>query len=236
MSEARGGLEQWIDALRASAEDARLSRGERKALGALLGAADLDDHARALLRGEAFRLAREALDSPAASAALDWLGDVLGVIARAGPEVAPLAVESQAWFGPGDQPLRALVQEMRRARLSADICVFILTDDRLSDGLAGLARRGVQVRVITDDAKAGDLGSDVERLRTAGLRVVADASPAHMHHKFCVFDRRRLLTGSFNWTRAATDSNYENLLLTTEPGLVRAFQEEFERLWLKFGG
>lgn len=229
-------MDELIAALRTSLEDERLSRGERKALRALVEAEDLDPHARNLLRGEAFALAREALDGPQVDAVLGWLKDVLGVLVplEGLVEGETRAIENAAWFSPGREPLQALVSELRRARRTADVCVFTITDDRISDGLVGIARRGVEVRVITDDEKAGDRGSDIDRLRQAGIDVAVDGSDAHMHHKYAVFDGTRLVTGSFNWTRAATGANAENLLLTTEPALVRSYAEEFERLWARY--
>ncbi len=230
MDDLRAALQQSLD-------DERLSRGERKALRALLGARELDAHQRNLLRSQAFALAREALDGTQADAVMDWLHDVLGVIVpiEGVVEGAPREVENAAWFSPGREPLQALIREMRRVRSSADVCVFTITDDRISDGLMAIARRGVRVRIMTDDDKAGDRGSDIERLRAAGIEVRTDASDAHMHHKYGVFDGVRLVTGSFNWTRSATGENNENLLLTTEPALVHAYATEFERLWDRFG-
>jgi len=229
-------MDELREALRLSLDDERLSRGERKALRALLDTRDLDPHRRALLRSHAFDLAREALDGAQVEPVLGWLKDVLGVIAPieqgSGEETA--AIENAAWFSPGPAPLSALVREMRRARRSAEVCVYTITDDRISDGLIGIAHRGVRVRVISDDRKSTDRGSDIRRLREAGIEVSLDRSAAHMHHKFCVFDQVRLVTGSFNWTRAASGENNENLLLTTEPALVSAFLAEFERLWAQF--
>jgi phosphatidylserine/phosphatidylglycerophosphate/cardiolipin synthase-like enzyme len=54
---------------------------------------------------------------------------------------------------------------------------------------------------------------------------------AHMHHKFAVFDRKRLMTGSFNWTRSASEDNEENLIVTPDANLVAAFSARFEALW-----
>ena len=80
-----------------------------------------------------------------------------------------------------------------------------------------------------------DLGSDVARLARSGVSVRFDHSDAHMHHKFAVFDRRLLLTGSFNWTRSASSENHENIVLTSDARLVGAFSREFEALWEAFG-
>ncbi|MEZ6009113.1 MAG: phospholipase D-like domain-containing protein [Planctomycetota bacterium] len=113
--------------------------------------------------------------------------------------------------------------------------MFTITDDRLTREIEAAVRRGVRVRIVSDDDKSEGLGSDVDRLRAAGAQVVLDASEAHMHHKFAVFDGQQLVTGSFNWTRSASEVNAENLVVTDDPRLVGAFANEFERLWQRLG-
>ncbi|MDJ0521507.1 MAG: phospholipase D-like domain-containing protein [Planctomycetota bacterium] len=226
-------------ALLATIDDRRVTRSERKALRALIEDDDLDPHERNQLRARAFDIARETIDAPRAKEVLDWLQDVLGLLVPLegrGAEVPSEEREIGAWFSPGHEPLNAIITQMRRARRSVDVCVFTITDDRISDGLIGLANRGVQVRVISDDDKANDLGSDLGRLEQAGVAVAYDRSDAHMHHKFALFDDARLLTGSFNWTRAASGENHENVLVTSEPVLVAAYKQEFERLWGRYAG
>ena len=51
-----------------------------------------------------------------------------------------------------------------------------------------LMKRGVRVRVISDNDKAHDKGSDVWRLPDLGAEVRVDRSPHHMHHKFAIID------------------------------------------------
>jgi len=68
-------------------------------------------------------------------------------------------------------------------------------------------------------------------LRNAGIPVRVDLSECYMHHKFAVFDRAVLLSGSYNWTRTAAERNSENVLVTDEPVLVKAFVNTFEGLW-----
>jgi phosphatidylserine/phosphatidylglycerophosphate/cardiolipin synthase-like enzyme len=89
------------------------------------------------------------------------------------------------------------------------------------------------VRIITDNAKAEDLGSDVDRFRQAGIPLLIDRSPFHMHHKFAVIDGETLLTGSYNWTLGAARDNVENLIVVNDPRLVSAFSRAFAALWKK---
>jgi phosphatidylserine/phosphatidylglycerophosphate/cardiolipin synthase-like enzyme len=123
---------------------------------------------------------------------------------------------------------------LHACRKTADLCVYTITDDRISAEVLAAHRRGVAVRVVTDNEKAYDTGSDVLEMARAGIPVRIDDSPYFMHHKFALFDGDLLLTGSYNWTRGAADNNEENLILSNDRRLLTAFRGEFERLWLRF--
>ena len=120
------------------------------------------------------------------------------------------------------------------AKATFDVCVFTITCNEIAAGIIALHKRGVRVRIITDDEQTNAAGSDVGKFIDAGIRVRHDDSPHHMHHKFAVLDGRILLTGSFNWTRSAVLHNKENILITDHPSLVSAYAREFENLWLEF--
>ena len=68
----------------------------------------------------------------------------------------------------------------------------------------------------------------------AGIRVVHDNSSYHMHHKFCIIDDTKLLNGSLNWSVQGVRSNQENVMITTDPALVRPFQAAFAKMWRTF--
>jgi cardiolipin hydrolase len=97
-------------------------------------------------------------------------------------------------------------------------------------------QRGVVVRIITDNDKQYDLGSDIERLRGAGVALKVDESEHHMHHKFAVLDGASLLNGSYNWTRSAATFNEENLIVTSDAALVATFSRQFREMWQQLGG
>lgn len=201
---------------------------ELRELGASLGT----DRVR-YLRNRAFDMARELmLAEPARTLdALRWLEQVvktLDVVAA-----APATVSS-AYFAPGDACLRKLRELCRSAKRSVAICVYTISDDRLTEEILACHKRGIEVRVISDNDKKFDEGSDVLRLRELGVPVRIDDSPFHMHHKFALFDGRVLANGSFNWTRSATTSNEENLVVTDDGNLVRCFGGQFEQLWERF--
>lgn len=217
-----------LDALLQSAEDHHLSRSERKALRAVLGEAELSDEQRLALQQALVGRVADRFADPRDRALVHWLGDALALLA---PRADRRFAASRAWFGPEEPMVEQVRAVLDHGRRCIDVAVFTITDDRLADALLSAHGRGVRVRVLTDDDKAHDKGSDVFRLERAGVPVAYDHSPFHFHHKFAVVDERLLLTGSYNWTRGADRDNRENFLVSEEPPLVARYQHAFERLW-----
>lgn len=124
--------------------------------------------------------------------------------------------------------------EIARARRRVWLAMFAFTDDLLSEALVRALDRGVDVRVIVDDEQCEMQGAEATWLAKRGVPVMTDASGARMHHKFVVLDGT-VLSGSFNWTRAASISNNENLCVLRDLSVVKAFACEFCTLWSKFG-
>ena len=217
--------------LQSSLEDLRLSDDEKRSLAHALEGGRPGDETRRRLRNRAFDLVRERIFAGDARAAelVKWLEGVAKLL-DSGNEAHP-EIESRAYFSPGVACLEAIRQYVRRARSSLDICVFTVSDDRISSEIVAAHRRGVAVRLITDNDKEEDAGSDVEWLRDAGIPVAVDITSAHMHHKFALIDGDWLLNGSFNWTRSASEKNEENLVASNDPELVRQFRRHFDVLW-----
>jgi phosphatidylserine/phosphatidylglycerophosphate/cardiolipin synthase-like enzyme len=219
--------------LRSTLADAKLTRGEREALGAVLGDLDPDPGVLSEVRARAFRAAREALEDRHSEAVLGWLEDVVRLLDARGRADETLA-HAEAYFSPGDSCARQIAALIDGAQKSIDVCVYTITDDRLSKPLLAAHAHGVAVRILTDDEKASDTGSDIPAFEHAGIAVRVDDSEAHMHHKFAILDDRTLISGSYNWTRSASDRNRENVVITDDPRLLAAFRAEFDVLWTRY--
>ena len=218
----------------ATLADRNLSRSERRALKEILDDLDPSPNQLAFLRHRAFAVARGAISNAAdGRQVVEWLEEIVKLLVPR-PEDEPIGTTARARFSPGSECRDQIETLLESARRSADICVFTITDDRLSRAIVDAHRRGVRVRVISDDDKAFDRGSDVHRLRDSGVQVRVDKTDKHMHHKFALFDHTTLLTGSYNWTRSAFKENEENIIVVDDPRLVSAFSEEFASLWKMF--
>lgn len=223
------------EALRASLEDGQLDRTERDGFREWIEKAGSGGQKRAVYQSMAFELAREALERGVVNhhSVINWLERVVKILtplAVATPAVASADVR----FSPQHDCAGRIVQLFDDARRAVDVCVFTITDNRISEAIERAHRRAVQIRIITDDDKLFDPGSDIQQLAAAGLSVRMDKTQYHMHHKFAIFDGTLLLNGSYNWTRSAALYNEENFVLTGDPRLIRPFAELFQQLWEKF--
>ena len=74
------------------------------------------------------------------------------------------------------------VFQLRQARQTISCCVYTITCREISEELVAAHRRGVQVRVVTEDEKMDDKGSKTMNLRSHGISVRKDGRGL-MHHK-----------------------------------------------------
>ena len=184
----------------------------------------------AALRHQLFELAKERFNTFKDKAVIEWLEAASTLL----PVSAPAASEpgkAEVYFSPGEECVAAIRRFIGSARQTLDVCVFTVADDRLTEALLAAHRKGVRVRLLTDNEKLLDRGSDVRQLHAAGIPVRTDQSANHMHHKFAVADTHSVLTGSYNWTRSAAEFNLENLLITPDPAVVQRYATAFAHLW-----
>lgn len=224
-------LDEVEHILRQSLEDDLISKNEKIVLSMVVE--ELSHEQLRFMRNKAFRIAREHIETGAnVIIVMSWLEKLIKILDV--PEDKPLI--ANAYFSPGDDCRERLIKLCRRANQSLDICVFTISDDHLTREIIRAYDRGVNVRIITDDAKSEDKGSDIYDMMGVGIQVRCDHDSAHMHHKFVIRDNELLVTGSFNWTRSATEKNQENLIVTNESKLVQQFSKRFDQLWEEYEG
>lgn len=94
---------------------------------------------------------------------------------------------------------------------SAD-CALYNADGSVISALSGREAR----LVLSSDSKAN---VSFARKRKYGI----------MHNKFCIFDRKTILTGSFNPTHSI--ASFDNIVIINSTLLAKNYQDEFEELW-----
>lgn len=132
------------------------------------------------------------------------------------------------YFSPEDAPRDAVIEQVRLARESIVVCMFTFTDTTVARAMRDAARRGVRVLLVVEKKQADTTSAD-EIVASGGpnarVIVAANTSSAHsaMHHKFAVFDERRVITGACNWTYTAFNASNEDLLVVASRDLARRY-------------
>jgi len=148
--------------------------------------------------------------------------------------VAASAIASEAYFSPNGGIRDQLIRRINHSRATIDVAVYSFTSGPIAQALADARRRGVRIRVIRDRRQSSNKHDENSFLESQGIPVkVLSGLPPHgiMHHKFAIFDDKTVETGSFNWTVNGERSSHENALFFDDPSLIKAFDQEFERLW-----
>jgi phosphatidylserine/phosphatidylglycerophosphate/cardiolipin synthase-like enzyme len=142
-------------------------------------------------------------------------------------------LKNKVSFSPGVECLNDIIELIQSSDKYLDICVFTISDNRISEEIIGAFNRGIEIRIISDNEKMHDDGSDIKTLAKAGIPTKIDQSPNHMHHKYMIIDEIRVLTGSYNWTKSAAKFNQENIIITDHDEIVTGFMDNFSQLWDK---
>lgn len=118
----------------------------------------------------------------------------------------------------------------------SEICIAVawFTHRDLFYAISRALDRNVKVSVILIDdiINRGPNGLDFATLIAQGGEIrFMNTRKILMHNKFCLFDGKVLITGSYNWTYSAEMRNAENIIATDEESVCIAFREQFGKLW-----
>ncbi len=116
-------------------------------------------------------------------------------------------------FAPGDDCIKAIVEELNAATSSIRVQAYVLTSDVIGAALVGAKQRGVDVRVMLDAQVSHSVGSKAESLLANKAVVRVDGSHHQAHNKIIIIDRSVVITGSLDFSEKAAKQNAENLLI-----------------------
>jgi phosphatidylserine/phosphatidylglycerophosphate/cardiolipin synthase-like enzyme len=137
----------------------------------------------------------------------------------------------QVLFGSEDEVAGRLATLVDSARSSIRFMAFSFTHDQLGDAVLDRARAGVDVKGIFERRGSKTEYSEMPILYCAGLPVRQDGNPGTLHHKVFVIDDEIVITGSFNFSNNADESNDENVVIVTNADIAARYLREFERRW-----
>jgi phosphatidylserine/phosphatidylglycerophosphate/cardiolipin synthase-like enzyme len=119
---------------------------------------------------------------------------------------------------------------INKANISIHILIYSFTLDSIGNALIEAHSRSVEVKVVFEKSQIGQ-GSEYQKLRSNCIEVRNDTNPDFMHDKIMIVDGKVILTGSFNWSNNAENSNNENLVVITGASVASTCESEFHKIW-----
>ena len=116
---------------------------------------------------------------------------------------------------------------LNQATNSVLVQAYSFTSAPIAEALVDAHRRGVKVQVILDHSQRTEKYSEADFLKHSGIPTLIDAQHAIAHNKVMILDDAIVLTGSFNFTKAAEEHNAENLLVINDPVLAKQYIENW---------
>jgi phosphatidylserine/phosphatidylglycerophosphate/cardiolipin synthase-like enzyme len=152
-------------------------------------------------------------------------------IAGALVSLAPAtAAELVPCFTPGQDCTSFMVREIDSAQSELLVQGYTFTSAPIIQAIARAKERGVEVKVILDRVNERKRYTGATYLVNHGIAPLIDDRVTIAHNKVMVIDGRDVLTGSFNFTKAAQERNAENVLVIKDnPALAAVYSANWAR-------
>lgn len=129
----------------------------------------------------------------------------------------------EVYFSPRGGCTEAVVRELNNAHQTVLVQAYSFTSAPIAAALVAASRRGVRVEAILDKSNKTGKYSEADFLLNARIPTYIDDKHAIAHNKVMIIDGETVITGSFNFTKAAEESNAENLLILRSPKLASQY-------------
>jgi len=134
----------------------------------------------------------------------------------------------EVYFSPNGECTDAIIRELNKAKHTILVQAYSFTSAPIAKALLDAHRRGVKVEVILDKSQRTQSYSSATFLFNVGIPVKIDAQHSIAHNKVMIIDGESVITGSFNFTKAAEEKNAENLLVIHEKELASLYTKNWK--------
>jgi phosphatidylserine/phosphatidylglycerophosphate/cardiolipin synthase-like enzyme len=130
---------------------------------------------------------------------------------------------AQIYFSPNGGCTEAIVKEIDNAKSEIIIQAYSFTSVPIAKALVNAHKKGIHVEIILDKSNKSEKYSAGDFIAHMGVTTYIDSMHAIAHNKIIIIDRETVITGSFNFTKAAEEKNAENLLILKNKKLAEIY-------------
>ncbi|MDZ7263348.1 MAG: phospholipase D-like domain-containing protein [candidate division KSB1 bacterium] len=158
-------------------------------------------------------------------------------------------VEVLQYMSPSDHGQEALLAAIEQAQHALYFCMLTFNQSSIANAMYGKWKTVPEFKIkgVIDGEDLS--GSQYYNLIGTGSQpwnppadVHLDKEAKYLHHKYLIIDgdgrsgNSALVTGSYNWSNAAENSNDENFLIIKSPLIANLYLQEFAERYHKAGG
>ena len=138
-----------------------------------------------------------------------------------------LNAPTQVYFSPNGGTTQAIIKEINEAKSEILVQAYSFTSSPIAKALVDANKRGVKVEAILDKSQRKDSYTEATFLTNMKIPTYIDSKHAIAHNKVMVIDKATVITGSFNFTKAAEHNNAENLLIIKSKDLAKLYLDNW---------
>ncbi len=136
---------------------------------------------------------------------------------------------TEVYFSPNGGATQAITNEISNARSEILVQAYSFTSPAIAKSLVDANKRKVRVEAVLDKSQKKAAYTEASFLANMGIPTYIDGKHAIAHNKVIIIDRSTVITGSFNFTKAAEEKNAENLLIIQSKELAGKYIQN----WMK---
>ena len=124
----------------------------------------------------------------------------------------------ESCFTPAEKCLPKIIKEIDKADSSIKMMAYSFTNPKISEALLTAKERGVNIKILIDKGQFENNYNQAKVLKKKRIKVKLDNPTGLAHNKVIIVDDKILITGSYNFSKAAEHKNAENLLFISGEG------------------
>ena len=136
---------------------------------------------------------------------------------------------TQVCFSPRGGCTEAIISQIDKAKSEILVQAYSFTSAPIAKALVNAHKRGVKVEAILDKSQKSERYTSATFISNAGIPSYIDSKHAIAHNKIMIIDKETVITGSFNFTKAAEEKNAENLLIIKNKELAGIYVKNWEK-------
>ncbi len=135
------------------------------------------------------------------------------------------------FFSPKGGCSDAIIREITNAKSAVLVQAYSVESNQIRQALFVAHKRGAKVNVILDKKRSGRSYTEADFFLNQGIEVRIDSVHKIAHDKVIVIDGGTVITGSFNFSKIAEESNAENVVIIRDEKLAGKYADNWRIHW-----